>query len=295
MSTDRRISERTLHCASGWLALFLVVVLFVAAITLFVSGVTVRPGNPPRILGGIVLLVVATILSSGFFVNAPNEARVLVLFGSYRGTERRNGFFWTNPFATKRKLSLRMRTLNGERLKVNDRMGNPIEIAAIVVWQVRDSAQASFDVEDYAQYVALQSETAVRHLTSAYPYDASEHELSLRGATDEVNGHLQREVQERLAPAGVEVIEARFSHLAYAPEIAHAMLQRQQATAVVAARSKIVEGAVGMVEMALDALSEKHIVNLDEERKASMVSNLLVVLCSDRAAQPVVNTGTLYQ
>jgi len=225
----------------------------------------------------------------------PNEARVLILFGAYHGTVRTSGFHWTNPFYTKRKLSLRSRNLNGERLKVNDKRGNPIEIAAVVVWRVEDSAQASFDVEDYEGYVRIQSESAVRHLASSYAYDHGEDsEITLRSGGDEVAVALRRELQERLGKAGVLVEEARLSHLAYAPEIAQAMLRRQQAEAVIAARQKIVHGAVSMVDMALRELAEKQVVHLDDERKAAMVSNLLVVLCGETEVSPVINTGTLY-
>ncbi len=224
----------------------------------------------------------------------PNGSQVLLLFGSYVGTVKDSGFHWANPFYTKRKVSLRARSLNGEKLKVNDSAGNPVEIAAIVVWRVTDTYAASFQVDDYESYVALQSETAVRHLASSFPYDGEEHEVSLRRNTDEVSTHLQQELQERLRLAGVEVIEARLSHLAYAPEIAGAMLRRQQAAAVVAARQKIVDGAVGMVEMALDRLEEHGKVQLDDERRAAMVTILMVVLCGEQSAQPVVNAGTLY-
>jgi regulator of protease activity HflC (stomatin/prohibitin superfamily) len=250
----------------------------------------------PRLVLAVTLpcLLLLVLVLRGLFVVNPNEAMILLLFGDYRGTVKGNGFWWTNPFNTRARVSLRARTLNGPKLKVNDRAGNPIEIAAVVVWRVQDTAMAKFDVDNYYEYVNTQSETAVRHLASSYPYDASEDELSLRGATDEINQHLQRELQERLSRAGVEVAEARFSHLAYAPEIAGAMLQRQQAAAIIAARKRIVEGAVGMVEDALRMLREMQVVDLDEERKAAMVSNLLVVLCSERSAQPVLNAGTLY-
>ncbi|MBK8232815.1 MAG: SPFH domain-containing protein [Candidatus Eisenbacteria bacterium] len=294
MTEAQKTPEREIGAASGWPMLVLVIVLFLALPAVLIYAANTRGENPLLVVGGILIGLFSVLLWSGFFVIAPNEARVLTLFGDYRGSVKRNGFFWTNPFMTKARISLRARTLNGERLKVNDKMGNPIEIAAVVVWQVSDTAKATFDVQDYAQFVAIQSETAVRHLTSAYPYDGGEDEVTLRGATDEVNTHLQRELQERLHRAGVTVIEARFSHLAYAAEIADAMLRRQQATAMVAARFKIVEGAVGMVEHALAELAKGNIVQLDEERKAAMVSNLLVVLCSESSARPVVNTGTLY-
>jgi regulator of protease activity HflC (stomatin/prohibitin superfamily) len=233
--------------------------------------------------------------SSGFFTLQPNEARVLVLFGSYKGTVRKSGFHWTNPFTTKIPVSLRSRNLNGERLKVNDKRGNPIEIAAVVVWHIEETAQAAFDVQNVESYVAIQSESAVRHLASSYAYDhGEEHEVTLRGGGDEVSAALLQELSDRLSRAGVVVEEARISHLAYAPEIASAMLRRQQAEAVIAARQKIVQGAVSMVEMALRELDQKNLVDLDPERRAAMVSNLLVVLCGETEVQPVVNTGTLH-
>jgi len=233
---------------------------------------------------------------NGLFVINPNEGRVLQLFGAYAGTAHDPGLRWTNPFYTRRQISLRARNFESGRLKVNDADGNPIEIAAVVVWRVVDTAEACFVVDSYENYVKVQTESAVRTLATRHPYDAhEEHQLSLRGSGAEVAKDLKTEIQERLSKAGVEVIEARLSHLAYAPEIAAAMLRRQQAGAIIAARQKIVEGAVGMVEMALDMLAKSTHVRLDEERKAAMVSNLLVVLCADREAQPVVNTGTLYQ
>ena len=226
----------------------------------------------------------------------PNQGKVLQLFGEYRGTAKLQGLRWANPLLMKKKVSLRVRNFESSRLKVNDSDGNPIEIAAVVVWKVVETAEAIFEVDDYENYVHVQSESAVRNLATSYPYDAHDEQMiSLRGHTSSVADHLKREIQERLAKAGVEVIEARISHLAYAPEIAAAMLQRQQAGAIIAARQRIVEGAVGMVEMALGMLSQKSIVELDEERKASMVSNLLVVLCGERGAQPIINTGTIYQ
>ena len=243
---------------------------------------------------GIVLGVVALFGLIGFFIVQPNQASVLTLFGRYVGTERRNGFYWTNPFTLRQSVSLRIRNFNSERLKVNDLMGNPIEIAAVIVWRVVDTARALFDVEDYAGFVAIQAETGLRHLASQYPYDNYEESgLSLRGNADAVAEALGSELTTRLRHAGVEVLEARLSHLAYSPEIAGAMLQRQQASAIIAARSQIVAGAVGMVEMALKQLSEQNIVQLDEERKAQMVSNLLVVLTSERGTQPIVNAGSL--
>jgi regulator of protease activity HflC (stomatin/prohibitin superfamily) len=242
---------------------------------------------------GLILLI---ILYCGFFTLQPNVSAVLILFGAYEGTVRQPGFHWANPFYTKLKVSLRVRNFNTDTLKVNDARGNPTEIAAVVVWRVQNTAQASFDVDDYKDYVHIQSESALRYLASRYPYDTThDDELSLRGSMDEVSHGLQVELQDRLNKAGVIVEEARLSHLAYAPEIAGAMLRRQQAEAIVAARLRIVEGAVGMVETALEQLEAKKTVDLDDERKASMISNLLVVLCGEQAAQPVVNTGTLYQ
>jgi regulator of protease activity HflC (stomatin/prohibitin superfamily) len=243
--------------------------------------------------GFVLLCLVWSVGMNGFFIVEPNESRVLLLFGRYMGTVRDAGFHYVNPLMSKRKVSLRVRTLNGEKLKVNDIDGNLIEIAAVVVWRVRDTYEAVFEVEDYEQYVATQSETAVRQLASSYPYDA-EGTISLRHNAEEISEELRRALQERLNLAGVEVLEARISHLAYAPEIASVMLRRQQANAVIAARQRIVEGAVGMVEMALEHLERSGTVQLDEERKAAMVSNLMVVLCSEQATQPIVNTGTLY-
>jgi hypothetical protein len=232
----------------------------------------------------------------GYFVVNPNEAKVLILFGSYVGSVKRAGFHWANPFNMRRRISLRVRNFESAKLKVNEHTGNPIEIAAVVVWRVVDTAEAVFVVEDYKNFVQVQTEAAVRNLAMSYPYDSHvEGEMSLRSHPTEISERLKGEIQDRLSRAGVEVIEARLSHLAYAPEIASAMLRRQQANAIVAARQRFVEGAVGMVEMALERLAEKHIVELDDERKAAMVSNLLVVLCSDQHTQPVVNTGTLYQ
>jgi regulator of protease activity HflC (stomatin/prohibitin superfamily) len=245
----------------------------------------------------VILLIISLFISPGFIVVNPNESRVLTLFGKYVGSIKQDGFFWVNPFTVKRKVSLRAYNLNGQQLKVNDSVGNPIEIAAVIVWRVKDTANAIFAVENYLQYVNIQSEAAVRHLANSFPYDNIEDEnasITLRGGAEQVSHMLEQELNERLDRAGIEVLEARISHLAYAPEIAHTMLQRQQASAIISARRLIVEGAVGMVEMALQRLSEKNIVDLDEERKAAMVSNLLVVLCGDRSVNPVVNTGTLY-
>lgn len=253
-------------------------------------------GGSPWIPVGIGLFaIVIFVLLFGFFAVAPNEGKVLQLFGGYRGTVRKPGLGWTNPFFSKTKVSLRTRNFESSKLKVNDHQGNPIEIAAVVVWRVVDTAEALFQVEDYSDFVHVQSEAALRNLATTHPYDQHvEGEISLRSHTAEIAEQLKVEIQNRLTQAGVEVLESRISHLAYAPEIASAMLQRQQATAIIAARQKIVEGAVGMVEMALEKLSHNKIVELDEERKAAMVSNLLVVLCGERGAQPVVNTGSLY-
>jgi regulator of protease activity HflC (stomatin/prohibitin superfamily) len=251
-----------------------------------------------EIVAGISWLgvaIVALVFLGGLFVVNPNEARVLQLFGSYRGTAKIAGLRWANPFYSARRVSMRVRNFETAKLKVNDKRGNPIEIAAVVVWRVVDSAEALFEVDNFEDYVRVQSEAAVRNLASSYPYDAhGAEEVDLVSHTAEVSGRLRHEIHERLAQAGVEVPEARISHLAYAPEIAAAMLQRQQASAVVAARQKIVEGAVGMVQMALDELALKNVVEFDDDRRAAMVSNLLVVLCSDRHTQPVVNTGTLH-
>lgn len=248
-------------------------------------------------IGSLVSGLLWLVHLGGFFIVNPNESAVLVLFGTYKGTVKTFGFYWANPFYTKTKVSLRARNQNSEKLKVNDLLGNPIEIGAVLVWEVEDTAKAVFGVDNYNRYVEIQSEAAVRSLAGAYAYDnfQDEHiEVTLRANAQLVNDALEKQLKDRLELAGVKIIEARISHLAYAPEIAGAMLQRQQATAIVAARQKIVEGAVGMVEMALDMLKDKGVVELDEERKAAMVSNLLVVLCSDRAAQPIVNTGTLH-
>jgi regulator of protease activity HflC (stomatin/prohibitin superfamily) len=285
--------NKVVSASSGVVILLLDIILFLVAGATFVGGIVNEDG--PRVALGVFLFVSAVFVSAGFFIINPNYAALLVLFGKYKGTVVSNGFFWTNPFMSKKKMSLRIRNLETSKLKVNDRSGNPIEIAAVVVWKVTDPYRAQFEVDAYQDYVRIQSESALRHMASNYAYDGEDHEVTLRGATDEVSGQLASELQERLARAGVEVIEARLAHLAYAPEIASEMLKRQQASAVVAARTKIVEGAVGMVEHALEELAKKKLVELDAERKAAMVSNLLVVLCSDHAATPVVNTGTLYQ
>jgi regulator of protease activity HflC (stomatin/prohibitin superfamily) len=282
---------------SGYPMLLLGIVFLGLAIGSLVQGIRTEQPLWIPIIVGFVLLGVLTLV--GLFIVNPNDSRVLVLFGKYKGTVKANGFCWANPFYSKAKITLRARNLNGEKLKVNDKAGNPIEIAAVVVWKVEDTYKASFEVDRYEHYVVVQSEAAVRHLAGAYPYDTieddAEETLTLRAGQEKVNEVLERELAERFERAGIKVIEARLSHLAYAPEIAEAMLRRQQAAAVVAARTQIVNGAVSMVELALDKLSAKHVVELDEERKATMVSNLLVVLCSESSASPVVNAGTLYQ
>ncbi len=298
-------NERVFKPMSGWGMLVLNLLLYPGLMAGFIGTVVNLDQHDldplvgvPLLLGILLALVGNIILSIGFMILAPNQAGVLVLFGRYIGTVKTNGFWWVNPFASKRKVSLRAHNLNSDKLKVNDRAGNPIEIAAVVVWRVRDTFAACFDVENYVDYVNIQSESALRHLASAYPYDSweegTDNVVSLRGNIDEVSEALERELGARLGKAGVEVMEARLSHLAYAPEIAGAMLQRQQAAAIIAARQKIVEGAVGMVQMALDKLSRDQIVELDPERRAAMVSNLLVVLCGEREAHPVINAGTLY-
>jgi regulator of protease activity HflC (stomatin/prohibitin superfamily) len=328
-------TERNARALSGWTVLPLTIALYVAGPWLVVAasgaGGKNAAGNSQPLAWmlwlGIGLLALAVLSSRGYFTLQPNEARLLILFGSYKGTTRQVGFLWGNPFyangpagqgrpfsfnktradeggvqASRRlrryKVSLRARTLNGDRLKVNDRAGNPVEIAAVVVWHVTDTARAVFDVDDFEGYVGMQSETALRHLATAYAYDhgeGAESEITLRGNVDEVSQALKTELQQRLAKAGVEVDESRLTHLAYAPEIAQVMLRRQQADAIIAARQKIVEGAVGMVDRALYLLSEKRLVELDEERKAAMVSNLMVVLCGESQVSPIVNAGTLYQ
>jgi regulator of protease activity HflC (stomatin/prohibitin superfamily) len=256
----------------------------------------IRAENPPAIIGLALMIALTAFAAVGFFMVNPNQAQVLQLFGEYRGTAKAHGLRWANPLLTKKMVSLRVRNFESSHLKVNDNEGNPIEIAAVVVWKVVETAEAVFEVDDFENYVHVQTEAALRNLATSYPYDAHDENLiSLRGHTSAIADHLKREVQDRLAKAGVEVIEARISHLAYAPEIAAAMLQRQQAGAIIAARQRIVEGAVGMVEMALAMLSQKSIIDLDEERRAQMVSNLLVVLCGERGATPVINAGTIYQ
>lgn len=286
--------EKITRPVSGYLALLLVILFFGAGIFL----ATHHNDNANKIVLAIVLFLAGIFLAAGLLVNQPNQARVLTFFGKYVGTARENGLLFVNPLYKKQKISYRSENLESSRLKVNDKMGNPIEIAAVIVWKVADTYKACFEVQDFSQYVKIQSEASVRHLATSFPYDHMEGEhvdITLRGGGEKVNELLENELNERLAPAGIHVEIARISHLAYAPEIAGAMLQRQQATAIVAARFKIVEGAVGMVELALEQLSKKQIVHLDEEKKAAMVSNLMVVLCGEKAATPVLNTGTLYQ
>lgn len=282
-------TEKTINPPSGYLAFFLFLLLLAAAIVSFALHYIA--------VGVAAILINFIFVLPGLVIVNPNESKVLTLFGKYVGTVKQDGFFWVNPFTAKKRVSLKAFNLNGQQLKVNDSVGNPIEIAAVIVWQIKDTASAIFAVENYLQYVNIQSEAAVRHLANSFPYDNMEDEganITLRGGAEQVSLLLEKELNERLDRAGIEVLEARISHLAYAPEIAHTMLQRQQASAIISARRLIVEGAVGMVEMALAKLSEKKIVELDEERKAAMVSNLLVVLCGDRSVNPVVNTGTLY-
>lgn len=288
------VHEKQARAVSGWLMVFLLLALLVGSIWALV--VAARGEQAVAATFWSVVLAVDIFLLCGFIVVNPNEAQVVLLFGNYLGSIKQPGFWWMNPLCSKKRVSLRVRNFETGKLKVNDQHGNPIEIAAVVVWQVVETAEAIFHVDDYEHFVHVQSEAALRNLATSYPYDQHEEgEKALRSHTGEIAERLKREIQDRLSKAGVEVIESRMSHLAYAPEIASAMLRRQQATAIIAARQKIVEGAVSMVEMALDQLASKHVVELDEERKATMVSNLLVVLCSDRDAQPVVNAGTLYQ
>ena len=317
------VTEKSYSPMSGWFPLLVTIAFLAGGPWLIISNAISlgHRGGPMALAGlvaGIVLVLLGFLMIFGFQAIAPNQARVYLLFGTYKGSALTSGFFWVNPFFSKQKISLRVRNFEtgaihtpekknaegkivqhasrtaGKPSKVNDRDGNPIDISAVVVWRVVNTAEAMFEVDDFEDFVAVQSEAALRNLASRHPYDSEDHEISLRGSTNEVCEQLEQDIQERLDKAGVKVIEARISHLAYSPEIAAAMLQRQQAQAVVAARTKIVEGAVGMVEMALNQLGEQHIVELDDERRAAMVSNLLVVLCSDRHTQPVVNTGSLY-
>ena len=293
------IQEKRFAAPSGWLVIGVLVVALALSVILFAYDIGSDGMLSPGGLASILLDALIVFLFAGLFVVNPNDARVLLLFGSYVGTARDPGLRWANPlyaFSGRRRVSLRVRNFETAQSKVNDIDGNPIEIAAVVVWKVVDTAEAVFEVNHFVDYVHVQSESAVRNLATRYPYDTDEEgKVSLRGSTEEIAAELKTEIQGRLARAGVEVLEARITHLAYAPEIAAAMLQRQQAGAIIAARSRIVEGAVSMVQTALDSLSDRNIVDLDEERKASMVSNLLVVLCGDKATQPVVNTGTLHQ
>ena len=288
------IHEREAASLPGLLVL--VVVLVALGFTVYVLIGQPLGDEPAVIVTAALAVILEGLLLAGLFVVNPNEGRVLQLFGDFVGTVKAPGLRWANPFYTKKRISLRVRNFESARLKVNDLEGNPIEIAAVVVWRVVDTAEAVFEVDDYQNFVKVQTEAAVRNLATSYKYDAHEaDQMSLRGNTADVAEHMKKEIQDRLAKAGVEVLEARISHLAYAPEIAQAMLQRQQAGAIIAARQRIVEGAVGMVQMALDLLSEREILVLDNERKAAMVSNLLVVLCGERSTQPVINAGTIYQ
>lgn len=281
--------EKTYSASSGYLALFLILLLIIAPIFAIIF---------MKMIWSAIFILIGIFGLPGLVIVNPNESSVLVLFGAYKGTIKENGFFWVNPFFTKKKISLRARNLDSEPIKVNDKIGNPVMIGVVLVWKVDNTYKAAFDVDDYQHFVTIQSEAAIRKMAGNYPYDNLEDEdakITLRGGADEVNHMLEEEIRERLAIAGITVIEARINYLAYASEIAQVMLRRQQATAIVAARFKIVEGAVSMVEMALEQLSDKNIIEMDDEKKASMVSNLMVVLCSDKDATPIVNTGTLYQ
>jgi regulator of protease activity HflC (stomatin/prohibitin superfamily) len=290
------IREKEYAALPGLPVLIVLILVAAASLWVLITGATANTDAKLMVISGVALLALSVFLMAGVFIVNPNEAKVLQFFGAYVGSAKIAGLRWANPLFTKKRISLRIRNFESGKLKVNDNEGNPIEIAAVVVWKVVDTAEAVFQVDDYNNYVKVQSESALRNLATSYVYDAhDEAQMSLRGNTSDVAEHLKREIQDRLAKAGVEVLEARISHLAYAPEIAHAMLQRQQAGAIIAARQRIVEGAVGMVEMALEMLSRRDIVALDNERKAAMVSNLLVVLCGDRATQPIINTGTIYQ
>ncbi|GAA1582194.1 SPFH domain-containing protein [Kribbella hippodromi] len=288
-----KVVERAGGEVNGWLMFLVGLALTVAGVLLLIFG----GRGEAVVIAGIVLVVLGVIVLKGLTAVSPGRARVLQILGRYSGTIRTNGLRWVNPISTRREVSTRIRNHETSVAKVNDADGNPIEIAAVVVWQVEDTAQATFEVDDFVEFVAIQTETAVRHIANSYPYDVHSEQdvLSLRDSTHEITEKLSAEIGARVHAAGVRVIESRITHLAYSPEIAQAMLRRQQAGAIVAARQQIVEGAVGMVELALDRLSEHQVVDLDEERKATMVSNLMVVLCGDRDAQPVVNTGSLYQ
>ncbi|QEC45446.1 SPFH domain-containing protein [Pseudobacter ginsenosidimutans] len=286
--------EKIFKPVSGYLALIIATLGLVGGIVMLINS----SGHSGFVLPGIILIIASIFVFKGIMVVNPNHSRVCVFFGKYIGSVKENGLLWVNPLYSTLKISLRSENLESSKLKVNDKLGNPIEIAAVIVWQVQDTYKAAFEVEDYDHYVKVQSEAAIRHLATTYPYDQFEDEnatITLRDGGEKVNDMLEKELNDRLAPAGIIIREARISHLAYAAEIAGAMLQRQQATAIVAARYKIVEGAVGMVELALEQLSKKEIVKLDEEKKAAMVSNLMVVLCGEKGAQPILNTGTLYQ
>jgi len=295
MSARPRLAEASARTANGYAMAAVGILALLAGAALLVGRLAVGIGG---LLLLCALLIGGGLILAGLYMLQPNEAAILTLFGQYVGTDRAEGLRWANPFYRKRKISLRARNLNAPTLKVNDKRGNPVEIGAVVVWRVRDTAQAVFDVDDYERYVAIQAEAAMRHLASMYAYDDGEDlapgEHTLRGGLDEVSAALAAELQRRFEAAGVEVQDAKLSHLAYAPEIAQVMLRRQQAEAIISARTKIVHGAVSMVEAALKGLSEREIVHLDDERKAAMVSNLLVVLCSDKDTQPIVNAGTLY-
>jgi hypothetical protein len=289
--------DRPIEATNGWVQLPLNLGMLLGGILLFVVGIATASSGSPGLGGvvafaGVVTGIVGLVCLCGHFILQPNEANVLSFFGPYVGTVRNSGFYWVNPFTTRRKISLRSRNFEGTKLKVNDKQGNPIDIAAVVVWRVSDAAKATFDVQDYDSYVRIQSETALRHLANSYAYDhGEEHEITLRSGMDEVSAALRTELQDRLSQAGVVVDEARLTHLAYASEIAGVMLRRQQAEAIIAARQKIVHGAVSMVEMALKELDEKQVVAFDSAHKAALVSNLLVVLCSESEAQPIVNAG----
>jgi len=289
-----KIAEKQANKANGFLMLFVLLILIALEVYLFVGIVVTQ--NTKILWVFIPLILIIIVVLSGFIVVQPNESRVLIFFGKYIGTVRNSGFWWVNPFTIKRRISLRIRNFNSDKIKVNDLHGNPIEIGAVVVWKVIDSAKAVFDVENYEEFVDIQSETAIRSLASEYPYDTDdESKASLRGTPQEIADNLKGQLEKRLEVAGVDILESRISHLAYAQEIAQAMLRRQQAEAIIAARQKIVEGAVGMVEMALKSLSEQKIVTLDEDKKATMVNNLMVALVSENDVQPIINTGTLYQ
>jgi regulator of protease activity HflC (stomatin/prohibitin superfamily) len=286
------VRERVTNGLDGWLMFAVAVATVLVGFALVLLGAGLD--NGALAAPGVLVIIVGAVIAAGLTAVNPGQARVLQLLGRYKGTVRTDGLRWVNPFTQRARISTRIRNHETDLAKVNDADGNPIEIAAVVVWQVQDTAKARFEVDDFVRFVGIQTETAVRHIATSYPYDASGEQKSLRESTDEITGQLSAEIAERVASAGVRVIESRITRLSYAPEIAGAMLRRQQASAVVAARSRIVEGAVGMVKLALEGLSEHGIVELDEERKAAMVSNLLVVLCADRDAQPIVNTSSLY-